>query len=324
MMREKVRRGLSKEFTKAFLSIYQHEYGEQNIHPEGRTKVYISQALRERLLEGMHMCFICIRWRPLPNNTCVWGVQGNINRHHFTDSRVAIHLGIPYSDGSYLRFKMPIYGYSALAGRIFQIWDTPKTSMKVSEPFLHQFWHFMSARYASRHQTLLNPPASIAFLWCIWTRSLSISPMHVYTHVQFECLVSPDISSIQSWYTHVLQMVSRLTSAFVRFPTNEEHAFRPWMSAYSTKVFPCTFHVKIPEWYRGIPWYQIIRARGVGRAPLSILQGSLLPIWDTDSTVSHIQVHHIAVGLLWGQRSVRRQERLVKFRGKGTRASLPM
>ncbi|WPT11281.1 hypothetical protein PSENEW3n2_00000720 [Picochlorum sp. SENEW3] len=52
LVREKVRRGLSREFTKAFLNVYQYEYGEQNVHLDGRKKVYISQALRERLIEG--------------------------------------------------------------------------------------------------------------------------------------------------------------------------------------------------------------------------------------------------------------------------------
>ncbi|KAI8100417.1 hypothetical protein M9435_006901 [Picochlorum sp. BPE23] len=52
LVREKVRRGLSREFTREFVDIYQNEYGEQHVHLDGRTKVYISQALRERLLEG--------------------------------------------------------------------------------------------------------------------------------------------------------------------------------------------------------------------------------------------------------------------------------
>eukprot|EP00889_Picochlorum_renovo_P005370 jgi/Picre1/32400/NNA_007746.t1 len=127
LAREKVRRGLSREFTKRF-TVYQYEYGEQNVHLDGRTKVYISQA------------FVKDSWKGK--------TKGDI-------------LQILGQDFPNLRYTQDI-----------------------------------------NEGIRTIPPAILAFYVC-----------------KFECLLSPEISSMQSWYTQVLKVVRRRTSAYVRFPT---------------------------------------------------------------------------------------------------------
>lgn len=164
-MREKVRRGLSREFTREFVDIYQFEYGEQNVHLDGRTKVYISQALRERLMEGMYMCLICTRWRPMPNNTslrCAGENQGRPSYRYWG--------GDPYGNPTFRRLlfalqdaHLRVFGFKRQDFPNLRYTQDINEGIRTIPPAILAFY-VCKVRGC---KTLLDPPASTEVYLCI-------------------------------------------------------------------------------------------------------------------------------------------------------------